>query len=223
LLIFDEVITGFRLAYGGAQNLLDLAPDITCLGKIIGGGLPVGAYGGRREVMEKVAPAGPVYQAGTLSGNPLAMAAGIATLLELKKDGVYKDLEEKGEHLAEGLAREASEAGFSVTRMRLVGSAVEVNLGQPDSEQRGVTIASAGSILGLFFARGPVSNYAAVMTSSASCYQQFFWEMIAQGVYLAPSPFEAIFISTAHSQEDLDAVIEASRRSFRKARMVSSG
>lgn len=223
LLIFDEVITGFRLGYGGAQNRFNLAPDLTCLGKIIGGGLPVGAYGGRREIMETVAPIGPVYQAGTLSGNPLAMAAGIATLLELKKEGVYEALEENGEYLAKGLAQAAAEAGFSVTRMQLAGTEVQVDLEPPGAEQPGVTVASAASILGLFFTKGPIRNYEAVMTANTACYQEFFWEMIAQGVYMAPSPFEAIFISTAHTREDLDAVIDAARRSFRKARMVCSG
>lgn len=190
LLIFDEVITGFRVAYGGAQALYGLQPDLTCLGKVIGGGLPVGAYGGRREVMEMVSPVGPVYQAGTLSGNPLAMAAGIATLEALAEPGVYESLEHRSRALAEGLAGRAR-----AHRVPLVVNRV-------------------GSLLTPFFAEGPVRNYEEARAASRDAYRVFFWTMLENGVYLAPSPFEAMFVSLAHSDDDIEQTILAADRAF---------
>ena len=185
LLIFDEVITGFRVAYGGAQTLYGVTPDLTCLGKIIGGGLPVGAYGGRRDVMEVVAPLGGMYQAGTLSGNPLAVTAGIATLKALARPGAYEGLESAASRLAEGLASAALKA--------------EVPL----------TINRVGSIMTAFFNDGPVEGWDSVAASDRERYAAFFHLMLERGVYLAPSPFEAAFISTAHTPEDIDATLEA--------------
>ena len=185
LLIFDEVITGFRVAYGGAQMLYGVTPDLTCLGKIIGGGLPVGAYGGRRDIMEVVAPLGSMYQAGTLSGNPLAVTAGIATLKALARPGAYEGLESAASRLAEGLASAALKA--------------EVPL----------TINRVGSIMTAFFNDGPVEGWDSVAASDRERYAAFFHLMLERGVYLAPSPFEAAFISTAHTPEDIDATLEA--------------
>ena len=185
LLIFDEVITGFRVAYGGAQMLYGVTPDLTCLGKIIGGGLPVGAYGGRRDVMEVVAPLGGMYQAGTLSGNPLAVTAGIATLKALARPGAYEGLEAAASRLADGLASAARRA--------------EVPL----------TINRVGSIMTAFFNDGPVEGWDSVAASDREKYAAFFHLMLEGGVYLAPSPFEAAFISTAHTPEDIDATLEA--------------
>ena len=185
LLIFDEVITGFRVAYGGAQTLYGITPDLTCLGKIIGGGLPVGAYGGRRDVMEVVAPLGNMYQAGTLSGNPLAVTAGIATLKALAAPGTYEGLEAASARLAGGLAAAALKA--------------EVPL----------TINRVGSIMTAFFNGGPVEGWDSVAASDRERYAAFFHLMLESGVYLAPSPFEAAFISTAHTPEDIDATLEA--------------
>ena len=186
LLIFDEVITGFRVAYGGAQTLYGVTPDLTCLGKIIGGGLPVGAYGGRRDVMEVVAPLGDMYQAGTLSGNPLAVTAGIATLKALARPGAYEGLESAASaRLADGLAAAALKA--------------EVPL----------TINRVGSIMTAFFNDGPVEGWDSVAASDRERYAAFFHLMLERGVYLAPSPFEAAFISPAHTQEDIDATLEA--------------
>ncbi len=185
LLIFDEVITGFRVAYGGAQMLYGVTPDLTCLGKIIGGGLPVGAYGGRRDVMEVVAPLGGMYQAGTLSGNPLAVTAGIATLKALARPGAYEGLESAASRLADGLAAAALKA--------------EVPL----------TINRVGSIMTAFFNNGPVESWDSVAASDRERYAAFFHLMLEGGVYLAPSPFEAAFISTAHTPEDIDATLEA--------------
>jgi glutamate-1-semialdehyde 2,1-aminomutase len=187
LLIFDEVITGFRVAWGGAQALYGVTPDLTCLGKIIGGGLPVGAYGGRREFMEQLAPMGPVYQAGTLSGNPVAVAAGIATLQVLKAEGVYAALEEKAGWLAEALDQAARATGLPLTVNRV------------------------GSMLTVFFTRGPVRHLEEAKTSNLSDFQRFFQGMLAAGVYLPPSQFEAWFVSTAHSQADLEATVAAFR------------
>jgi glutamate-1-semialdehyde 2,1-aminomutase len=191
LLIFDEVISGFRVSYGGAQALYGTIPDLTCLGKIIGGGLPVGAYGGRRDIMQLVAPSGPVYQAGTLSGNPLAVSAGIETLKCLKKPGVYRTLEERGQQLAEGMGEAARKAGVSLTQTRV------------------------GSMLGGFFTKGPVVDYATAQLSDTTLYAGFFHRMLENGVYFAPSQFEAAFVSTAHTGNDIAKTISHARRVFR--------
>ncbi|MGQ9523579.1 MAG: glutamate-1-semialdehyde 2,1-aminomutase [Armatimonadota bacterium] len=193
LLIFDEVITGFRLAFGGAQQVFGITPDLTTLGKIIGGGLPVGAYGGRRDIMEMVAPAGPVYQAGTLSGNPVAMAAGLATLKELQAPGVYQRLESLSAQLEEGLRAAAEDAGVPVTLNRV------------------------GSMFTCFFAEAPVTDYASAKRSDTARYARFFWAMAERGVYLAPSQFEAGFVSLAHTPEDIAATVSAAREAFRAA------
>lgn len=185
LLIFDEVITGFRVAYGGAQALYGVTPDITCLGKIIGGGLPVGVYGGRKEIMEMVAPAGPVYQAGTLSGNPLAMAAGIETLKVLSRPGTYDRLEEKARLLAEGLRRHAPE----------------------QSAGRAVYISRVGSIITMFFNGREVINYESAKSSNTDQYGRFFMGMLERGVYLPPSQFEALFVSLAHGKDDIEFTV----------------
>jgi glutamate-1-semialdehyde 2,1-aminomutase len=191
LLIFDEVISGFRVAYGGAQSLYGITPDLTVLGKIIGGGLPVGAYGGRKEIMDLIAPLGPVYQAGTLSGNPLAVSAGIATLKQLKARGVYKQLEEKSAALAKGIGEAAKKAGVPLTQTRV------------------------GSILGAFFTSGPVVDWDSAKLSDTKRYGQFFHAMLEQGVYLAPSQFEAAFLSTAHSSRDIDYTIKAAHAAMK--------
>ncbi|WP_373500022.1 glutamate-1-semialdehyde 2,1-aminomutase [Desulfococcus sp.] len=185
VLIFDEVMTGFRVAYGGAQALYGITPDLTCLAKIIGGGLPVGAYGGRREIMEKVAPLGPMYQAGTLSGNPLAMAAGVATLKQLQEPGVYEALERNSSRLAIGLQGAATVLGLPVTFTRV------------------------GSMLGMFFTEGPVTNFAEARKSDLKMFAAYYNAMLDRGIYLAPSQFEAAFVSTAHSQEDIDETVRA--------------
>jgi glutamate-1-semialdehyde 2,1-aminomutase len=179
LLIFDEVITGFRLCYGGAQKLFGVQPDLTTLGKIIGGGLPVAAYGGRKELMEQVAPLGPVYQAGTLSGNPLAMRAGIETLKRLASYDFYDSLERKAKTLADAMTEGLSRAGIP---------------GQ---------VARAGSLLTLFFTASPVENYAAAKTADTRRFAAFFQEMLRRKILLAPSQFEALFVSAAHSDEDI--------------------
>lgn len=194
LLVFDEVITGFRLCYGGAQNVLGVEPDLTCLGKIIGGGLPVGAYGGRRGIMEMVAPVGPVYQAGTLSGNPLAMAAGIATLQVLREGAVYQRLEVASIYLEDGLRRAAEEA------------------------QVPASINRVGSMLTMFFAEGPVTNYASARRSDTGRFAAFFRGMLERGVFVAPSQFEAMFVSYAHSDADIQETIEAARASLAAGR-----
>ena len=188
LLVFDEVITGFRVAYGGAQERYGVTPDLTCLGKIIGGGLPVGAYGGRREVMEQVAPLGPVYQAGTLSGNPLAVAAGIATLQALQRPDTYELLEQRSAALEEGLVEAAR------------------RVEQP------ATVNRVGSMLTLFFHRGPVRTWDDVAQADVEAYSRFFHGMLAQGVYLAPSGFESAFVSLAHTEEDVEATVAAARK-----------
>jgi len=187
LLIFDEVITGFRVAYGGAQALYGVMPDLTTMGKIIGGGLPVGAYGGARAIMEKVSPAGPVYQAGTLSGNPLAMTAGIRTLKLLQQPGVYDRLEKLSARLAEGLGEAAARAGKKVFQTRV------------------------GSMSTMFFTDARVVDYASALTSDTSMYGRFFRGMLEHGFYFAPSQFEATFVSLAHREEDVEATIEAAR------------
>ncbi len=193
LLIFDEVITGFRVAWGGAQALYGVRPDLTCLGKIIGGGLPVGAYGGRRELMAKMAPSGPVYQAGTLAGNPVAVAAGLATLKALSQPGTYEALEEKGAWLARELAENAARQGLPLTINRV------------------------GSMLTLFFTPGPVRNLAEAQESDLDRFRRFFAGMLGAGVYLPPSQFEAWFISLAHRREDLEATGAAAAKVWSKS------
>lgn len=192
LLIFDEVISGFRVGYGGAQALYGITPDLTVLGKIIGGGLPVGAYGGRKEIMDLIAPVGPVYQAGTLSGNPLAVSAGLATLKQLRVKGVYKKLEERAATLAKGIGEAAKKAGIPVTQTRV------------------------GSMLTTFFTPHPVVDWNTAKQSDTKRYGQFFHHMLEQGVYLAPSQFEAAFLSTAHSSPDIDKTIRAAHTAFKK-------
>ena len=192
LLIFDEVITGFRLTYGGAQDVFNVHPELTVLGKIIGGGLPVAAYGGRREVMDTIAPLGPVYQAGTLSGNPLAMRAGLATLAKLDSPGVtfYPLLLKKAARLTDGLRAALRESGVPG----------EVN--------------STGSLLTLFFADEPVHDYAGAKKSNTARFAAFFREMLARGILLPPSQFEALFVSAAHSDDDIDRTVAAARASL---------
>ena len=190
LLVFDEVITGFRLHFGGAQDLLGVKPDITCLGKIIGGGLPVGAYGGRGDIMEMVAPLGPVYQAGTLSGNPLAMAAGIVSLQALQDQLLYMRLEITSVQLEDGLRRAAEDAEVPVRVNR------------------------AGSLLTAFFTDAPVTDYASARKSDTARYSDYFRGMLDRGVFLAPSQFEAMFVSAAHTEEDILHTVEAARASL---------
>jgi glutamate-1-semialdehyde 2,1-aminomutase len=192
VLIFDEVITGFRVAYGGAQGRYGVTPDLTCLGKIIGGGLPVGAYGGSYDLMKLIAPDGPVYQAGTLSGNPLAVTAGIETLKLLRKPGLYRQLEERGRLLSDGLTAAAREMGVALTINRV------------------------GSMLTTFFTPGPVIDYASAKKSDTLAYGRFFREMLEQGIYLAPSQFEAAFLSTAHNTNDIAKTVKAARAAFKK-------
>ena len=184
MLIFDEVITGFRLAYGGAQTLYGITPDITCLGKIIGGGLPVGAYGGRQDIMEMVAPLGPMYQAGTLSGNPLAVTAGLTTLTELQRAGTYERLESLAGRLADGLTQAFARAEVPGTLNRV------------------------GSMLTGFFTAGPVESLAQVEQADTEAYGRYFHAMLERGVYLAPSQFEAGFVSLAHTEADIDRTLE---------------
>jgi glutamate-1-semialdehyde 2,1-aminomutase len=193
LLIFDEVMTGFRVAYGGAQSLLGIRPDLTTLGKIIGGGLPVGAYGGRAKIMDHVLPAGKVFQAGTLSGNPLATAAGIATLRILRDTAPYSQLEQLSASLAEGLAAAAKEAGVAVQLQR------------------------CGSMMTLFFSDQPVTDWPTAAQCDTQRFARFFWGMLDRGVYLPCSQFEAMFVSAAHSEADIDATIAAARNSLAKA------
>ncbi len=193
LLIFDEVITGFRVAYGGAQTLYGVTPDLTCLGKIIGGGLPVGAYGGRRDLMAHVAPLGRVYQAGTLSGNPLAVAAGLATLKALQDPSAYRRLEALGARLQAGLEAAAREAGVPLTVNRV------------------------GSMLTGFFTEGPVTDFASAKRSDTARYAKFFHAMLARGVFLAASQFEAAFVSLAHSEADIDSAAQAARQALSAA------
>jgi len=194
LLVFDEVITGFRVGLGGAQALYRVVPDLTCLGKIVGGGLPVGAYGGRREIMELVAPLGPVYQAGTLSGNPLAMAAGVATLRLLGEPGIYDHLETLGARVVDGLSAAARAAGVAYSANRV------------------------GSMFTGFFGPGPVTDYASAKRADPQQYARFFWAMLEGGVALAPSQFEAGFVSLAHMAEDVDATLQVADAAFRAAR-----
>jgi glutamate-1-semialdehyde 2,1-aminomutase len=193
LLVFDEVITGFRIAHGGAQELYGVRPDLTCLGKIIGGGLPVGAYGGPRAVMEHVAPLGGVYQAGTLSGNPLAVAAGLATLRALEDRKVYDRLDTLGARLERGLAEAAEKTGVPLTINRV------------------------GSMLTAFFCAGPVADYAGARAADTARYARFFHAMLDRGVALAPSQFEAAFVSLAHSEGDIDLAARAAAHAMAAA------
>jgi glutamate-1-semialdehyde 2,1-aminomutase len=193
LLIFDEVVTGFRVAPGGMQERVGIIPDLTCLGKIIGGGLPVGAYGGQREVMQLVAPLGPMYQAGTLSGNPLAMAAGIATLQELRKPGQYEELERKGQLLSNGIERVLHEIGEAVQFVRI------------------------GGIFCLFFTPQPVIDYASAKTADTQRFARFFWGMLERGVYLPPSQFEVCFISLALEDGMIGETVEAVKVKLRES------
>jgi glutamate-1-semialdehyde 2,1-aminomutase len=190
VLIFDEVMTGFRVAYGGAQSLYGVTPDMTCLGKIIGGGLPVGAYGGRKAIMEQVSPLGPVYQAGTLSGNPLAMAAGIATLEVLRDPKVYEDLEVRSARLAAGLSDAALKADVRTYHTRV------------------------GSMMCTFFVDEPVTDYTTTKHCDTKAYATFFHALLDRGVYLAPSQFECAFVSTAHTGDLIDRTVAAAAEAF---------
>jgi glutamate-1-semialdehyde 2,1-aminomutase len=191
LLIFDEVISGFRVAPGGAQELYGIMPDLTCLGKIIGGGLPVGAYGGKKEIMSRMAPVGDIYQAGTLSGNPLAMAAGLATLNILKQGGIYSELENKGRRLFSGLEEAAQVAGIEITVNRI------------------------GSMGSFFFTPDPVIDFASAKASNGELFKKYYAAMLEQGIYLAPSPFEASFLSMAHGEAEIRKTIECAEKAFR--------
>ncbi len=190
VLIFDEVITGFRVAYAGAQSIYNISPDLTCLGKIIGGGFPVGAYGGQRDIMQMVAPSGEVYQAGTLAGNPLAMTAGIETIAILKESGAYEELERKASLLGKGIVEAAGRAGVGVQLPRI------------------------GSMFTIFFAKELVTDYETAARADTSLYARFFHHMLSQGVYLPPSQFEATFVSLAHTDEDIQATISAVDEAF---------
>jgi glutamate-1-semialdehyde 2,1-aminomutase len=190
LLIFDEVITGFRVAYGGAQSLCNMPPDLTCLGKIIGGGFPIGAYGGRKDIMEMVAPLGPVYQAGTLAGNSVAMTAGIETLKSLRESTAYEELERKSSLLAKGINEAVSKASIDIQLNRV------------------------GSIFTIFFAKEPVTDYETATKADTNLYAKFFHQMLSQGIYLPPSQFEAAFVSAAHTDKDIQATINASKKAF---------
>jgi glutamate-1-semialdehyde-2,1-aminomutase len=191
VLIFDEVMTGFRVALGGAQALYGIKPDLTTLGKIVGGGMPVGAFGGRRDIMEKIAPLGPVYQAGTLSGNPVAMAAGLATLEAISEPGFHERLAAKTSRLVDGLLNAARAANIALTANQVCG------------------------MFGLFFTdKGPVRYFREVTASNVDRFNKFFHAMLAEGVYLAPSAFEAGFVSAAHTDDVIDATIAAAKRAF---------
>ncbi len=193
VLIFDEVMTGFRVARGGAQQVYGVTPDMTALGKVIGGGMPVGAFGGRQDIMHHLAPLGPVYQAGTLSGNPVAMAAGLATLNLIAADGFHESLSNKAKKLVNGIVQAASRAGVAMTSNQV------------------------GGMFGLFFtSQDKVSRFSEVMACDAEQFKQFFHLMLDQGIYLAPSAFEAGFISSAHSDEDIDTTIAAASNAFAK-------
>ncbi len=191
VLIFDEVMSGFRVAYGGAQELYGITPDMTTLGKIIGGGLPVGAFGGKRELMEKLSPSGGVYQAGTLSGNPLAMTAGITTLTLLKQPGFYEKLEEKSRYVAEGIAGAARSAGYPIYSTRV------------------------GSMFCSFFTPGEVHDWPTAAACDTNAFAKYFLAMLDEGIYLAPSQFETAFVSAAHNEADMDATIAAAAKCFK--------
>ena len=190
VLIFDEVMTGFRVAAGGAQQLYGIKPDLTTLGKVIGGGMPVGAFGGRRSIMEKLAPLGPVYQAGTLSGNPVAMAAGLATLTLITEPGFHDQLSTKTQRLSDGLVTVARESGVPLTANQV------------------------GGMFGIFFTETPVSRYAQAVACDVERFKAFFHGMLAEGIYLAPSAFEAGFVSSAHTDGDINETLDAARRVF---------
>jgi glutamate-1-semialdehyde 2,1-aminomutase len=192
LLIFDEVMTGFRVALGGAQQLYGIAPDLSTFGKVIGGGMPVGAYGGRRDIMERVAPSGPIYQAGTLSGNPVAMAAGLAMLEVIQTPGFYKELERKTQLLTDGLLAVAIDAGVPFSVNRVCG------------------------MFGLFFIAQKVETFAQATACDVAAFNRFFHAMLERGVYLAPSAFEAGFMSSAHSEQDIADTLQAAREAFRR-------
>jgi glutamate-1-semialdehyde 2,1-aminomutase len=193
VLVFDEVITGFRVGRGGAQGRLGVVPDLSTFGKVIGGGLPVGAYGGSRDLMQHVAPEGEVFQAGTLSGNPVAVAAGLAALDLLARDDAYPTLEQTAKRLADGLAERAAGAGVPFSA------------------------AAVGGIVGFFFHPGPVRNYTDACKADAERFRSFFHSMLDQGIYLAPSPFEVAFVTLAHGAAEVDETLEAARRAFKKA------
>lgn len=190
LLVFDEVMTGFRVALGGAQGLYGIDPDLTTLGKVIGGGLPVGAYAGKREILETVAPMGPMYQAGTLSGNPLAMTAGLVTLEELRKPGVFQEIVAQTERLCHGIGQAAKEAGVPIYQTQV------------------------GTMFCTYLTKGPVTDYASAKTSDTAAFGRFFRAMLEAGIYLAPSQFEAGFTSTAHTSKVIDTTIEVAQRAF---------
>ncbi len=192
VLIFDEVMTGFRVAYGGAQSLYDIQPDLTCFGKVIGGGLPVAAYGGKKEIMSQIAPQGSIYQAGTLSGNPIAMAAGIATLKELQKTGVYEALNERSKRLITGLGHAAKKAGVAAR------------------------VGHVGSMMGMFFTDRNVTNFDDAKSCDLDLFSNFYQGMRQHGIYIAPSQFEVLFLSTAHSDEHVDATIDAAQQVLEK-------
>ena len=194
VLIFDEVMTGYRVAAGGAQGLFGVTPDLTTLGKVIGGGMPVGAFGGRRDIMEKLAPVGPVYQAGTLSGNPVAVSAGLETLKQVLRPGFFERLGETTSRLAAGLEREARAAGVPFST------------------------AHAGGMFGLFFRPSAPASFAQVMQCDREAFNRFFHAMLARGVYLAPSAYEAGFVSSAHASADIEATLVAAREAFGQAR-----
>ncbi len=193
LLVFDEVITGFRLSYGGAQSYYGVTPDLTCMGKVIGGGLPVGAYGGRKDIMAMMAPSGPVYQAGTLSGNPLAVTAGITTLKILSRPGTYNELQRKAKKLADGLAEAAAAAGVAVSFNRV------------------------GSMMCGFFTSGQVADYKTACSSDTEKYARYFKAMLEEGIYLAPSQFEAAFMSLAHTDEQIERTVAAAHKAYKIA------
>jgi glutamate-1-semialdehyde 2,1-aminomutase len=192
ILIFDEVMSGFRVAYGGAQEVYGVTPDMTTLGKIIGGGLPVGAFGGKKDIMSKLSPAGGIYQAGTLSGNPLAMTAGIETLKLLKEDGFYQRLEEKSAFVAEGIAKAAKDAGFPLYSTRV------------------------GSMFCAFFSKDPVYNWDSAAVCDTKAFAKYFRLMLEEGIYLAPSQFETAFVGIAHSQDELERTIAAAGKCFKQ-------
>lgn len=198
VLIFDEVITGFRLAYGGAQQYFNITPDLTCLGKIIGGGFPVGAFGGRAEIMDAIAPVGSVYQAGTLSGNPIAMTAGITLLNILKNPEIYKELDRKGALFANGLKGAAEEAGIPAYFNRI------------------------GSLSCMFFTDQPVHDYKSAKTADTQMFAAYFKAMLEQGINLAPSQFEASFVSAAHTDEDIERTIEAAKKAMKSLAAVTA-
>jgi glutamate-1-semialdehyde 2,1-aminomutase len=196
LLIFDEVMTGFRVAWGGAQRRYRVRPDLTCLGKVVGGGLPAAAYGGRRELMKQIAPEGPVYQAGTLSGNPLAMAAGLETLKRLSEPGIYETLEERGGELTGGLLEIAERSGVELTAT------------------------CVGGMFGFFFHPGPIRNFEDARKASGERFRRFFAAMLEGGIYLAPSPFEAGFVSLAHRKREIAQTLDVAARAMKRAAKV---